>query len=149
MTDNKDKAYFELESPDPTNIIDHETHDDLSEQSNGAIAGKFFRIVTATVSNNVLGLIFYIMNLYFIGLLNNAAMTAGFGLATMFVNITGNSLLVGCNCAQETLTSQAFGAGELYRCGVLLNRGRMILLTMYVPISCLLFYSESLFLLMR
>ena len=74
----------------------------------------------------------------FVGLLGNTAMTAGVGLATTFVNITGTSVLAGINLAQETLTSQAFGAGELGRCGILLNRGRMILLVMFIPIAMII-----------
>jgi hypothetical protein len=46
-----------------------------------------------------------IISLAFIGKLGNPAMTAGVGLATTFMNICGLSLMIGTNCAQETLTS--------------------------------------------
>lgn len=100
------------------------------------------------MSQNVLNFMLYIINLYFVGLLDNPAMTAGVGLSITFVNVCGTSLMFGTNSAQETLTSQAFGAGELVRCGVLLNRGRVILLTLFIPISIIYFFSESIFLLM-
>jgi multidrug resistance protein, MATE family len=86
------------------------------------------------------------ITLYFVGLLNNAAMTAGFGLAAAYVVIIGTSVLTGMNSAQETLTSQASGAQELRRCGHLHNRGRVILLLLCVPMIVLLASSERIFL---
>ena len=83
------------------------------------------------------------INLYFIGFLENTLMTAGVGLAMTFVNILGLSVMVGINCAQETLTSQAFGANELVRCGVLLNRGRVILLLVFIPIAFIFMFTKQ------
>lgn len=94
-----------------------------------------------------MGLLLFIINLYFVGKLNDAAMTAGLGLATFFVQALGYTVLMGTNIAQETLTSQAFGAGELYRCGALHNRGRTILLAVMIPIALVFFFSETIFLL--
>jgi multidrug resistance protein, MATE family len=45
------------------------------------------------------------MNYYYIGSLGNAAQTAGIGLAQSIMTVIGSGLLIGCNCAQETLTS--------------------------------------------
>lgn len=58
----------------------------------------------------------------------------------------GLTVLMGTNIAQETLTSHAFGANQLKRCGDLLNRGRMILLAVFVPIAIAFVFSESIFL---
>lgn len=74
-------------------------------------------------------------------------LTAGYGLATSFCHVLGLSFFIGANCAQETLTSQAFGAGELFRCGSLLNRGRMILVVLFIPIAVIFLLSERIFLL--
>ena len=43
---------------------------------------------------------------------------AAIGLANTFSGIMIQSLMLGINCAQETLTSQAFGAGNLRLCGL-------------------------------
>jgi multidrug resistance protein, MATE family len=51
------------------------------DMTNSEIASKFFTITSATVANNLLGICLELINIYFIGLLNNAAMLAGFGLA--------------------------------------------------------------------
>jgi multidrug resistance protein, MATE family len=85
--------------------------------------------------------------LYYVGQLGDDAMTAGFGLSIAFVDIIGTSILCGMNSAQETLTSQAFGAQELRRCGHLFNRGKLILLVLCVPIAMILLYSNQIFLL--
>ena len=56
------------------------------------------------------------------------------------------SIMVGINAAQETLTSQAFGAGELRLCGIYLNRGQIILLTAYcIFASVPVFFGEQIF----
>ena len=89
----------------------------------------------------------FLINLYYVGRLDNAAMTAGLGLATVFIQVLGLTVLMGTNIAQETLTSHAFGAGELRRCGVLLNRGRMILVAVFIPLAVAFAYSEKIFLL--
>ena len=43
--------------------------------------------------------------------------------------------MLGLSCAQETLTSQAYGAKNLYLCGVYLNRGVVILITFYILLA--------------
>jgi len=47
----------------------------------------------------VLNFMLYIINLYFVGLLDNPAMTAGVGLSITFVNVCGTSLMFGTNSA--------------------------------------------------
>ena len=54
------------------------------------------------------------------------------GLTNTITNVMCQSLLIGLNAAQETLTSQAFGAGNLKLTGYYLNRGRVILTVFYV-----------------
>jgi MATE family multidrug resistance protein len=71
-------------------------------------------------------------------------MTAGLGLGVTFTAFFGLTILIGTNCAQETLTSHAFGAKELRRCGVLLNRGRVILTAVYIPIALVFAFSREL-----
>jgi Na+-driven multidrug efflux pump len=67
--------------------------------TNLEIAKSFFSLVIPTLTQNVLGFILLSINLYFIGLLDNAAMTAGLGLATTFIHVCGMSLMIGTNIA--------------------------------------------------
>jgi MATE family multidrug resistance protein len=115
--------------------------------SNYEIAVTYINLVIPTCSQNYLAFVTYLTNLYFVRLMDNAAMTAGYGLSTTMCHLLGLSLFIGANSAQETLTSQAFGAGELFRCGTLLNRGRMILVVLFIPITLIFLFSERIFLL--
>ena len=107
----------------------------------------FLKLAIPNSSQMVCNWLLHTIGLYFIGKLDNAAMTAGFGLAILLVGVLGLSFLIGTNCAQETLASQAYGAGELRLCGILLNRGRLILVALFVPIAFIFYNSESIFLL--
>ena len=83
------------------------------------------------------------INLFFVGTFGNGAMTAAVGLAASCSGILVSSFIVGTNCAQDTLTSQAYGAGELRRCGVLLNRGRVIIVVLFIPFLLIFQYSKE------
>lgn len=61
----------------------------------------------------------------------------------MMTNVIGISVLCGCNDALGTLASQAFGANNLQMCGVYLNRGKVILFVVYLPLSILLLFSKE------
>ena len=65
--------------------------------------------------------------LIFAGHLGDSSNLAVMGLAHSTMNIIVMSVMVGVNAAQETLTSQSFGAGKLRLCGMYLNRGQAIL----------------------
>ena len=43
--------------------------------------------------------------------------------------------MMGLNAGQDTLTSQAFGNGNLKLCGVYLNRGAFILTLVFIPLA--------------
>ena len=64
--------------------------------------------------------------------MNDPVKLAAVGLCNTCCNIMVMSLLVGLNAPQETLTSQAFGAGNLQITGIYLNRGRVILTLLFI-----------------
>lgn len=64
------------------------------------------------------------------------------GLANLTCNFIGVSILLGINGATATLVSQSYGVGELALCGVYLNRGRIILAIVYIPICAIFFFTE-------
>mmetsp|Transcript_29730 Transcript_29730/g.36898 ORF Transcript_29730/g.36898 Transcript_29730/m.36898 type:complete len:83 (-) Transcript_29730:1128-1376(-) len=73
----------------------------------------------------------------FAGRMNDTVNVAVVGLATSFTAIMMLAILIGLNTAQESLTSQSFGAGNLRLCGLYLNRGSFILITFFVPLAVL------------
>ena len=56
--------------------------------------------------------------------------------------------MIGMNSALETLAAQAYGAKNLRRAGILLNRGRLIYTLSFIPTCILLSQSEKLLKLM-
>jgi len=117
--------------------------------TNSEIALKYINLAIPCVAQNVMRTFIAVANLYFIGHLGNTSMTAGFGLAVSCTGILGWSILAAVNCAQETLTSQAFGAGQLRLCGVYLNRGRIVLIAVTIPLAIIFWFSESIFLMLK
>ena len=58
-------------------------------------------------------------------------------MGNMILNLFGMGMFYGLNSALETLVSQAYGAKNLYLCGVYLQRARMIVTLFYIPIMML------------
>jgi MATE family multidrug resistance protein len=69
-------------------------------------------------------------------------MIGGVGLGNMVSNIIGLSFIYGLNMTLETLVSQASGGKNLELCGIYLNRGRVLLTILFLPISGILFNIE-------
>jgi len=107
----------------------------------------FCKIAVPAVLTNLLGYITVLSNTIFAARMNDPVMLAVIGLANVCHTIMILSLLIGLNAAQETLTSQAYGRGDLKLCGVYLNRGRVILATFFIPLAMgPAFFAENIFL---
>jgi MATE family multidrug resistance protein len=83
-----------------------------------------------------------ITNMFFIGHTNDSAKIAGIGLGNLYINITSQAIILGLNGAISTLASQAFGAKNMHKVGVYLNRGRYIGLMCFIPQAFLLMNCE-------
>ena len=103
----------------------------------------FFKLAIPAMTTCSLGTIILSINSVFAGRLNNAAKLAGVGLAASLSHIVIMAVLSGLNGALETLVSQAFGFGELRMCGILFNRGRIILTLAFIPLAIVLSFSEA------
>jgi Na+-driven multidrug efflux pump len=89
------------------------------------------------------GMMTEIINLIFVGYMNDPAMTAGVGMGNMTQNLCALSWLLGFNSALDTLISQAAGAGNHELCGVYLNRGRFLMTMLFIPIIWVLSNAEN------
>lgn len=65
------------------------------------------------ILNNTIRQLFQVINLHFVGKLNDPAMIAGVGMGNMTVQILGLIYIMGFNSVLDTLVSQAAGAGNL------------------------------------
>ena len=83
-------------------------------------SGNFFMILT---------------NAAFAGRLGNPAMLAAVGIGNVTCMIFLITMFMGLNAAQDTLTSQAFGSGNLKLCGSYLNRGLTINFIVFMPLA--------------
>ena len=63
----------------------------------------------------------------------------------MFTTIIGLALACGMNSTLTTLISQTYGQHNLHLCGVYLNRARVIVTLLFVPIIIILLLSEHIF----
>ena len=87
------------------------------------------------------------INSVFAGQMNDPTQLAVVGLSATCCNMMVQSVLTGVNCAQDSLTTQAFGANRLYRCGVYLNRGRIIQTLTFLAVAIWpLMFAEKVFL---
>jgi multidrug resistance protein, MATE family len=87
------------------------------------------------------------INSAFVGHLGAEDIMAGVGMANMYMNITCLSVLFGFNMTLNTVVSQAFGFGDYRMCGIYLNRARIIVSIIYVPLSLFLLQTERIFIL--
>ena len=85
-------------------------------------------------------------NLIIVGHLNKPEYLAGIGLGNTLANLVIFAFGFGLNGGVDTLVSQAFGAGELRLCGIILTRGCFVNTLFYLPMITVMFYSESLLL---
>jgi multidrug resistance protein, MATE family len=107
----------------------------------------FLKIAVPSMCTNVLAFGTVVTNTIFAGTLEDPINLAVVGLTGTCIVLMFQSFMIGLNSAQETLTSQAFGAGNLRLCGVYLNRGHFILLTAFVPLAIMpWFFAERIFL---
>lgn len=101
---------------------------------------------------SILGLVFQmlveIVNLIFIGNLNDPVALAGVGLGNMLINMICYSIGMGLNGAIDTLVSQAYGDREYYLCGCYLNRGRLIQAFAFVLEACVLIFTKDILLIL-
>lgn len=89
------------------------------------------------------------LNLVFAGHLGNPVYVAAAGLGNMYANITCLLVIYGLNSAIATLCSQAYGSGNMRKCGIYLNKGRIAIIIFFVPIFGVMFLCEAFLLMLR
>ena len=100
----------------------------------------FARLAIPNILTNILGYMSIVTVTAYAGHMDDSINVAAMGLAGTFSRMTLFSLYVGLNAAQETLTSQAFGAGNKRLCGIYLNRGICILTILFIILATMPFF---------
>jgi len=86
-----------------------------------------------------------IVNMSFLGHLGEEALAA-VGLANVFMAFTGSSILWGMLTAFETFAAQAYGAGNLKRVGLLVQRSLVVSAAILMAVWTMCYYSEEILL---
>ena len=105
------------------------------------------KLALPAVTSNVAGFFCLVTNSIVAGQMEDSAKLAAVGVGNVCCFIFVISILTGLNSGQETLTSQAFGNGNVRLCGLYLNRGSLILTAFFLPLALLPgLYAESILL---
>ena len=110
---------------------DEDAEDSSEKVTLARMAKVFCKQAVPAICTNLLGYVTVVANTIFAAKMNDPVKLAVIGLSNVYHNIMILSLLIGLNSAQETLTSQAYGRGDLHLCGVYLNRGLFVLITFF------------------
>ena len=124
------EKYFlaEDEKEEPNAIFDPNRNTPISTRK---MLTMFLKIAVPAVVTNIIGITTMIVNTFFAGHMDDPINLAAVGLSNTCCIMFVLSLLIGLNVAQETLTSQAYGADSNHLCGIYLNRGRVIMTVFY------------------
>ena len=83
-----------------------------------------------------------VLTYQFVG--NSPLLISALGIGNAYENIFGVSLILGYNSLLDTLISQAAGQNNYKLCGLYLNKGRLTVILLMIPIIILKLLSGSL-----
>lgn len=119
---------------DPTEIIAIDSN--TSKFKTMALIASM--VTTSTISHACLGLVL----LTFVGKTDNRQATATAGLFNFYVAVTALAFCMGWLSAQDTLTAQALGSGNMRKLGLTLLRSCLTLSGVFCLIAALWFLTE-------
>lgn len=93
----------------------------------------FTKLALPSIVTSVLAYLGGIVNIAIAGRMDKPIYVAIVGLSVTSTSFVAVFPLIGINAAQDMLTSQAYGFGNLRLCGHFLNRGALILTAIFLP----------------
>ena len=104
---------------------------------------NFIKLAVPIIITNMLSYMSNLTLVLFSGRMEDPINVAVVGLGVSFSAVLMLSFFIGLNVGQESLTSQAYGAGDYRLTGLYLNRGALILLAGAIPLTIVpLMYAE-------
>jgi len=113
------------------------------ESTAGQISIELNKLFAPKCAAAVLVQIQSLFNVIVVGRMADPTILAGMGLATSIILIIVISINYGICGAQDQFTSREFGAGNLQKCGVYLNRGRLVLTAFFIPLYAITWFTIS------
>ncbi len=120
----------------------------VNDESVYNMSKDLFNVAIPIIVGQIFSLFIEMLNLVFAGHLGDPVFVAAAGLGNMYANITCLLIVFGLNSAIATLVSQAYGGGNMRKCGIYLNKGRIALLIFFIPIFFVMFLCEPFLLLL-
>lgn len=109
----------------------YQIYRDIAASAIPASIGSLFSFLQETI------------NLIFIGHKNDPILVAAVGSGNVIIMCCGIGMFYGLNSGLETLVSQAYGAKNMHLCGVYLQRGRICLTMLFIPILIVFAFSGT------
>ena len=118
---------------------------EIMEKGDGFVnmSKQIIQVAFPIIVGFIFSLFIEMLNLVFAGRLGDPVYVAAAGLGNMYANVTCLLIIFGLNSAISTLVSQSFGAGNLRKCGIYLNKGRIAVILFFIPIFGLMFLCET------
>ena len=95
----------------------------------------------------ILTMIFFQMvqflNTYFVGHLKDPDILAGIGLGNMLLNMFVFAISNGMNGTIESFVGWSYGSQRYGECGLHLNRARIMILVIMIPVIITFFYVDT------
>ena len=115
----------------PKVVVENKT----SAPPTSVLMTTFLNLAIPSIITFILGFATTLIQSFYAGTMQDPINLTVVGLSSSLSQIIIFTPLMGINSAQETLTSQAFGAGDLRLCGIYLNRGHFILIVAFIPMA--------------
>ena len=103
---------------------------------------------TPTILTMVFFQLVQLLNIYFAGH-KSSELLAGIGLGNMLLNVLVFAFTMGLNGTIETFVSWSFGAGDNKMCGTHLNRARVVVSLLMVPVMFVFFFIDKILISMQ
>ena len=81
------------------------------------------------------------MNIFYVGQVSSDLL-AGVGLGNMLLNVLVFAVTMGLNGTIESFVSWSYGAGDYKMCGTHLNRARVVVIAVVIPVMILFLFIE-------
>jgi len=125
-------------------LIPKETHfSKMSSQEILMIVKELSTAAISTIFSGVGSILKDVISLYYIGHLNEPILLAAAGFGLTWANSFGTAIIAGFAGGFGTLASQAFGAKNYHKLGVLYQKCLVVMMSLLLLISVLLWFTRA------
>jgi len=114
--------------------IDLKVHN-IEKATSLNLTKDFFKLAIPILLSNISGAVVLMINTAIVALREDETQLAAVGVGNLSTLILIVTVLMGLNSTQDTITSVAYGSGNLKLCGVYLNRGAFIMTLFFIPLA--------------